>query len=84
MRIEQGYTAKMIHAHDVREGDLIDTDGWWEPMTTEAIAAECEYFEVDGFEVESPRCVRLDFVGYDSYGWPSDRPLLIQRRFNDA
>lgn len=81
-RLEQMHAARLVHITEVHEGDLIDTEGWWTRDTPEAQVAEFELFEVADIEVESPTCVRIDFEGEPSYGWPMDRPIVVQRRYN--
>jgi hypothetical protein len=81
-RIEQLHAAKLIHVTDIQPGDLIDTEGWWDPGTSEWFAAECELAEVDGIEPETETCLAIHFVNFPSYGWPTQQPILIQRRYN--
>lgn len=81
-RTEQEHVKKVIHVTDVRPGDLVDTEGWWNPGSMEAMFAETEYAEVAGFEVETDECVRIDFENMPSYGWQTNVPIVVQRRFN--
>lgn len=84
MRVEQEHAARLIHVTDVQAGDLIDTEGWWPEGSTEALVADTEYSEVAGIEVETDECVRIDFEGMPSYGWPTSQPIVVQRRYNHA
>lgn len=79
---EQLHASRMIHVTDILEGDLIDTEGWWAEGSVETLVAETEYSEVAGFEIETPDCVRIDFEGMPSFGWPINDPIVVQRRYN--
>lgn len=78
---EQMHASKMIHVLDVREGDLIDTEGWWPESHPDFVGAQFELAEVAGIEVESNDVVRIDFEGVDSFGWPMNKPIVVQRRY---
>lgn len=82
MRVEQEHVAKLVHVTDVRQGDLIDTEGWWPEDHPNFVTAENLLFEVFGIEIETDDCVRIDFEGADSYGWPMNKPIVVQRRLN--
>lgn len=81
MRTEQMHFAKMIHALDVREGDLIDTAGkWGSDMETEALA-EVELGEVYNLEQVEEGYVWIHFTNICPISWDLTEPVIVQRRY---
>lgn len=65
------------HAKDLRAGDMIDLEGDHYADPTHNPAYECELCLVAGAEVETPECVRIDFEGLSSIGFPPDHLLSV-------
>ena len=70
----------IVRADQLREGDVVDAVSL-RPYLSEddAVVAEYEYVRVEGSELETAECVRVDFEGIDSYGLPVDHPVLVVR-----
>jgi hypothetical protein len=71
---------ELVAVEDLREGDSCDLqgDGYAQGEAFE-IAAEFELFEVIGVERETADCVRVDFEGADSVGFPPGHVLRTRR-----
>jgi hypothetical protein len=95
MRVEQEHVAKMVHVTDVAPGDLIDTEGWWTPEAWDVYSydsddelasaqnvAQFELGEVNEIEIDSDDVVTIHFVNLPSFGWPTNKPIVVQRRLN--
>jgi hypothetical protein len=65
-----------IRAADINVGDLIDleSDLYADPNHDQT-PFEFLFMEVAGVERETPDCVRIDFEGWDSCGFPPDHLL---------
>jgi hypothetical protein len=68
---------QLVPARDVREGDMIDLEG--DPFADDGQHPEheFEFAIVEGSELETPECIRIDFDS-TSVGFPPDHML---RRF---
>ena len=83
MRLEQEHAAKMIHLSSIRQGDLVDTAGWWGPdMETEELA-EAELAEVDYLEPWFDEGTTwIHFTNMPPVSWYDNEPIIVQRRLN--
>ena len=67
----------MTRARDLKEGDLVDLegDGFADP-DKENEAFVYGFQRVEGSELETPECLRIDFEGV-SVGFPPDHWLRV-------
>lgn len=70
---------ELVAVEDLREGDACDLQGDGYAQGDAFAAAEFELFEVCGFERETADCVRVDFEGADSVGFPPGHVLRTRR-----
>jgi len=67
---------------DVEPGDALNLygDTFADPTHDRGAALQFEYTPVLHKEKETPGCIRLDFQGYDSVGFPPDHRVIVVER----
>lgn len=72
---------KLISVTEVQPGDLLDLehDPYADTEKTHA-SVSFLYAEVVGSEQETPDCVRIDFEGLDSFGFPTSHEVYLCQR----
>jgi hypothetical protein len=75
--LDENETIKEIR--DVEPGDALDLwgDTFADPTWKNAVPLQFEYIPVTGKERETDSCIRLDFEGYDSVGFPPDHRVVV-------
>ena len=66
-----------VAVEDLMEGQMVDTEGWWEPGSNEEIAAENLYAVVIAVEEETPECTVVHFMDFPSYGLPRGEMVKV-------
>ena len=75
-----------LPAWQIQAGDIVDLEGdmYADPAHRHVIL-ESEYVTVVGAERETIKCVRIDFDGFDSVGFPAHHFIkVVGRRPIDA
>lgn len=72
----------LVLVTDLSEDDLVDLEG--DPYIANVdpdllVSLEFEYLTVAGVERETPTCLRVDFEGFDSVGFPPDHRVRVHR-----
>ena len=68
-----------LPAFQIQAGDLVDleADPYADPRH-DKVCLQCEYAEVAGAERETDGCVRIDFEGLNSVGFPPHHLITVR------